>query len=199
MSEGQHAASQRERRRYFRIDDRVGLDLAQITVADEAQVIADFPRASARFGLVNDLRAVRDAHLPQRRSLERRFPTVASYAAVLERQIETLAFALDERDGGPVAPNQLINLSAQGFCFETDSDFSVGSLVEVRLTLFPDRSRIKALARVISTDSGESGKETAFDFTHLREADREAIIRHVHALQRRRLLAEGEGGAEDAP
>ncbi len=182
--------SEQERRRYFRIDDRVGLTLTAIPAEDEDRVIAGFADASARVGLINELRAIREKHLPQRRSLETRFPTVATYLNMLEQQIETLAFAIDQRDDFPRDPDTPVNLSGQGLSLQTELVLGIGALVEVRLALFPDRSRIEALARVVKLDGGESGMETAFEFTHLRDADREAIIHHVHALQRTRLNAQ---------
>lgn len=183
---------EQERRRYFRIDDQVGLKLVGIAAADEAAAIANFDDASARAGLVNELRAVRERHLPERRNLENRFPTVASYIEMLERQIEIIAFAIDDRDEFPKAPSHAVNLSAQGMSLASDEGFAMGSLVEVSLALFPDHSRVKALARVVKCDAEEVGMVTALDFVYLREADREAIIHHVHALQRRRLQANFE-------
>ena len=183
---------EQERRRFFRIDDRVGLKLVGIAVDDEAAAIANFDDSSARAGLVNELRAVREKHLPERRSLENRFPTVASYIEMLERQIEIIAFAIDDRDDFPSEPSHAVNLSAQGMSLASDEGFAMGSLVDVSLALFPDHSRVKALARVVKCDAEEIGMVTALDFTHLRDADREAIIHHVHALQRRRLQAHFE-------
>lgn len=186
---------EQDRRRYFRINDQVGLKLVGIRTEDEAAVIADFANSSARVGLVNELRAVHETHLPERRSLETRFPTVASYIRMLERQIEILAFALDDRDDFPGKPDHPVNLSAQGLSLQTDEGFAIDSLVEVSLALFPDRSRIKALARVVKCDAEELGA-TALEFSHLRDADREAIIHHVHALQRRRLQAHFEDATD---
>lgn len=183
---------EQEKRRYFRIDDRVGLKLVGIAVADEATVIANFDDASARVGLLNELRAMRDQHLPQRRSLEARFPTVASYIEILEQQIQLIAFAIDNRDDFPSEPSHAVNLSAQGLSLAEETDFALGSLVDVSLALFPDRRRIKALARVVTCDEDETDRATSLEFAYLRNADREAIIHHVHALQRRRLQAQFE-------
>lgn len=56
---------------------------------------------------------------------------------------------------------------------------------------------IRALARVVRCDAVEDGGyRIAVDFTHLREADREAIIRHVYRLQRLQLQAQAEEAFE---
>ncbi len=183
---------EQERRRYFRIDDKVGLLTTPIPTQDEARVMADFNEEKAPLCLINELRAVRDTHLPQRRSLEYKFPTVAAYVRMLESQIDMLALAIQNDDGFVATPNTRVNLSAQGVSFDDSEPLEVGSLLEVRLTLFPDLIHIRTLARVVRCEADPSCKSTALDFTHLRDADREAIIRHVHLLQRLRLRAHSE-------
>lgn len=181
-----------ERRRYFRIDDKVGLSLKPLSAGQEEEAIAQFQNASTHNALFNDLRAVRTQHLPQRRQLEQRNQAFMAYVGVLERQIELLALALDARWDGPQLPDTEVNLSAQGLSVSTEQTMQPGALVEVRLMLFPEHSRIFTLGRVTSIEAeAEHGhQEVGIDFTHLREADREAIARHVHTLQLERLRAE---------
>lgn len=185
--------TEQERRRYFRIDDQVGLALTPIAAADEDAALAGFADSSARVGLINEMRALREQHLPQRRALESRFPTVAAYIGSLERQIEILALAIGQRDDFPSHPDTPANISGQGIGLLADLGVEIGALIDIKLALFPDRCRIEALARVIKIDRTADGVETVMEFTHLREADREAIIHHVHALQRTRLYTQTFG------
>lgn len=185
------AAQDRERRRYFRIEDEVGLRVTPIPAAEEARAIDAFEDERSHASLMNELRALRDAHLPQRRSLEYKFPTVATYVRLLEKQIDLLAQAIGDDDGYAADPDTAVNLSAQGLCFDRDEPLEIGSLVELKLTLFPDLTHIRTLARVIRSEE-PSDKGTAVELTHLREADKEAIVRHVHTLQRLRLQAQAE-------
>nr|WP_207280962.1 PilZ domain-containing protein [Thiocystis violacea] len=198
MDRIQEQAREQDRRRYFRIEDRVGLQLEAIRPEDEASLIASIDDPSARAGLFNELRAVRDKHLPERRSLEYKFPTVAAYVKVLEKQIEILALAIGDGEGFSVTPDTLVNLSAQGMSLDQGEIFALDSLVEARLTLFPDRCHIRAIARVIRSDQESAVRRTALDFVHLRDADREAIIRHVHMLQRLQLQAIAEEALDAA-
>lgn len=181
-----------DRRRYFRIEDEVGLLTIPIRPEDEAQIMASFDDGKASMSLINELRAARNTYLPQRRSLEHKFPTVAAYVRMLESQIDMLALAIENDDGFVAAPNTLINLSAQGLSFDDDEPLEIGVLVELRLTLFPDLTRIRTLARVVRCEADPPCKSTALEFIHLRDADREAIIRHVHVVQRMRLRAHTE-------
>lgn len=187
---------EQERRRYFRIDDEVGLLTTPVPTQDEARIMAGFDDEKAPLSLINELRSVRDMHLPQRRSLEYKFPTVAAYVRMLESQIDMLALAIEDDEGFVAAPNSRVNLSAQGVSFDDGEPLEIGSLVEVKLTLFPDLIRIRTLARVVRCEADPSCKSTALDFTHLRDADREAIIRHVHLLQRLRLREHNEAESD---
>ncbi|MBK1653683.1 PilZ domain-containing protein [Allochromatium vinosum] len=187
----------RDRRRYFRIEDRVGLLLVPVDAAQEAQLIESLEAPSSRAGLLNDLQAIRDRHLPERRTLEYKFPTVAAYVKVIESQIETLAQAIGDGEGFPSSADTEVCLSAQGVGLHWPEAIDIDGRVELRLTLFPDRVHIHTLARVVRCDDeGDRGYRLALDFTHLREADREAIIRHVYRLQRLQLQAHAEEAFE---
>lgn len=185
-------ARERDRRRYFRMEDRVGLVIVPIAPEDEEQIARGIQEPSSRAGLLNELRAMRDMHLPERRSLEYKFPTVWAYIKVLEKQIEILALAIGDGDGFSLTADTLVNLSAQGLSLTHAAPLPLDSRVEVRLTLFPDRSHIRAIAQVVRSDAEADGHRVALEFVHLREADREAIIRHVYLLQRLQLQAHAE-------
>lgn len=193
----EQSAQEQERRRYFRIEDEVGLAVIPIAAADEAAAIASFEDERSHASLTNELRALRDTHLPQRRSLEYKFPTVAAYMRLIEKQIDMLAAALGDEDGYARAPDTTVNLSAQGLSYDAPEPLELGALVEVRLTLFPDRCHLKALGRVVRCEDNPGCRSTGIELTHLRDADREAIIRHVHKLQRLRLQADAEKAFDD--
>lgn len=181
----------RERRRYFRIRDRVALSLVPIAPEAEKLAIGDLLDSASSFGLINDLRALRDRALPRRKQIESKFPTVAAYLDALERQIDLLANAINRQDGAIERPTRDISLSAQGLSTHWEEPLPEGALVEVWLVLFPEHARIKALGRVVACSdpapAATGAVATAVEFTHLRGADREAIVRHVHALQLQRL------------
>ncbi|WP_213378954.1 PilZ domain-containing protein [Allochromatium tepidum] len=187
----------RDRRRYFRIEDHMGLLVVPVGPAEQARLIESLENPSSRAGLMNDLHAIRELHLPERRALEYKFPTVAAYVKVIESQIEALAQAIGDGEGFPNSPDTDACLSAQGVGFDWPEVLEIDSYVDLRLTLFPDRVHIRALARVVRCDAADDrGYRVAVDFTHLREADREAIIKHVYRLQRLQLQAHAEEAFE---
>ncbi|MTW20214.1 PilZ domain-containing protein [Allochromatium palmeri] len=190
--------NERDRRRYFRIEDRVGLLIVQLDAAAEARLVESLETPSSREGLLNDLHAIRELHLPERRALEYKFPTVATYIKVIESQIEALAQAIGDGENFPNSADTSACLSAQGLALDWPEALALDSRVELRLTLFPDRVHIRSLARVVRCDKADDqpGYRIAVDFVHLREADREAVIRHVYRLQRLQLQAHAEEAFE---
>lgn len=194
----QEEHNDRDRRRYFRIEDRMGLTIVPVEAAEEARLIESLDAPSSRAGLLNDLHAIRELHLPEQRALEYKFPTVATYVKVIELQIEALAQAIGEGEGFPSSADTEACISAQGLGLDWPDALEIDSLVELRLTLFPDRVHIRALARVVRCDEADDkpGYQIAVDFAYLREADREAIIRHVYRLQRLQLQAQAEEAFE---
>ena len=176
----------------------MGLTIVPVEAAEEARLIESLDAPSSRAGLLNDLHAIRELHLPERRALEYKFPTVATYVKVIELQIEALAQAIGEGEGFPSSADTEACISAQGLGLDWPDALEIDSLVELRLTLFPDRVHIRALARVVRCDEADDkpGYQIAVDFAYLREADREAIIRHVYRLQRLQLQAQAEEAFE---
>ncbi|EXJ16754.1 PilZ domain-containing protein [Imhoffiella purpurea] len=189
MTDTSPTSQDQERRRFYRIQDEIGIKLTPIAAADEQAAIDAFENDSRCAGLLNELRGMRYQHLPQQRSLENKFPTVAAYVRTLERQIDMLALAIDGRDDFPTAASHLANISAQGISLTIDGSYPIGSLVDVKMTLFPGPCRVEALGRVVRNDANSPSGEVALDFSHLRDADREALIRHVYMLQRHQLQA----------
>ncbi|MGQ9659651.1 MAG: PilZ domain-containing protein [Thermochromatium sp.] len=188
-----HESSEGDRRRYFRIKDQLGVRIIPVGPEAAAQLVESLEAHSSRAGLINDLHAIRERHLPERRTLEYKFPTVNAYIKVIESQIEMLAQVIGDGEGFPSTADTPACISAQGIGFDWPEALAIDSQVEVRLTLFPDRVHIRALARVVRCEAkDDQGHRLALDFIHLREADREAIIRHVCRLQRLQLQAQAE-------
>ena len=194
-----HSQAEHDRRRYFRIQDAVGLIVTPIPPAEEERAIAGFGDERSHASLANELRALRDKHLPQRRRLDYKFPTVAAYIGMLEKQIDMLALAVGEDSDYATTPSTRVDLSAQGMRFEGGEGLESDAMVEVRLTLFPDRCHVRLLARVVRCPDDQDCQSTALEFTHIRDADREAIVRHVHVLQRMQLRAHAEAGLDAEP
>jgi hypothetical protein len=83
------------------------------------------------------------------------------------------------------AENQaaMVNLSASGIAFFTNDSLELGTPVEIRMMLLPSCTGIITYGEVIGnetvqTDEGDRN-QVRIDFTHLREEDRDMLIKHV--------------------
>ena len=183
-----------ERRRFYRINEAVGLDFTVLT-PDERLVRLTAEDATPRGTLLGHLYLERETQLPAMRELETTHPTVARYLRLLERQLDLLARAIgDPNDVLPDTPTHKVNLSAQGVRFTHNEAIEPNTALEVTLKLFPSRVRLVLLGEVVACSPAEGGAYfIAVDFGDIPPADQELLIKHIHSRQ----LGSLRGGAEE--
>ena len=175
-----------ERRRYYRIEDRVALSFEPIVQNIKTRLL-DFWENEHAFSIRNNYNFQIEQHLADFNMIAKRMPELARYLRVMEAQIDRItdSFIDDEFDRSLVTKES--NLSAQGIAFHDDLSVEPDSLVELHLKLLPSGFRIVIIARVvkIDPDSGhdEGANKISLDFAHLHEADREILIKHIHGRQ----------------
>lgn len=173
-----------DRRSYFRIDDNVFLSYRQITEEELAEVLNSMERSlEDSFTLAANFSALSRKTKLLSRQVRRESPILADYVDALECKIDILARMLLLRDMGIDEKNvQEVNLSAGGMEFPTDEFMPIGSLLELRFMIFPSRTGILAGARVIRCNPSSNPKSShtvATEFVHLRESDRQLILKHM--------------------
>ena len=176
-----------ERRRYFRIDDTVGLRLEPLAKGEIDRRVAAFVAGDHAYSLRNDYNFAIEQHLGDRQRIEARMPELARYLAVLEQQIERITERLIG-DGDDELVRQKVNLSAQGMGLVTPLEIEPGALVELTLKLLPSGLRLVIIARAVSADRDGDDYRVALDFEHIHEADRELLIKHIHGKQMEQLV-----------
>lgn len=191
MSEEDHnAAPPQERREYFRIDDRVLLNLRPITEAEAAAVheriverVADRFTVAANFA-VNSRATARLLH-----GLSSSSPDAARYMKLLDQKLNQLArlFVLDEIERGDY-PLLNVNLSAGGLVLPSRREFAAGELLEMRMVLYPDMVGILTVARVVycerqAQQPGDFPWQVAVEYEHIRESDRDLLVSHIMARE----------------
>jgi c-di-GMP-binding flagellar brake protein YcgR len=188
------------RRQYLRIDDKVSLYVHPLTAAEEESAIEHFELRRMDFSLMSHLMYGRDQHLPQMRIIEKKYPVIASYLKLLESQIETLSSRIVDSEHR-LDPTQTtkVNISATGILINTDEAYPVDAMFELAIMLLPARTSFLVFGKVVRSDAieDEAGRnqwQTAIEFTHLHEEDREVLIKHIHHLQ----LVKIQGRAEAA-
>lgn len=177
-----------DRRRYFRIDDSIGLVLRMLDHRRVDEEIAQFDKRRESICFMNSVEIEREQHLPQMRSIQQNHPDIAGYIGYLESRIDVLATILSERDIQETVETQKVNISAQGIRFYSWQAFGADDLVELRITLMPKRKRLLLIGTVVwcVEDPKALGKNkyaVAVDFTYIHEVDREVLVKHIHEKQ----------------
>ena len=87
-----------------------------------------------------------------------------------------------------------VNLSAGGMCAGVKEDLAAGAAVEIRMLLFPSFTGLMIYGTVVDTvpardeaDAARFPYQTRIEFTHIREQDRELLIRHLLRRQSMQL------------
>lgn len=179
-----------ERRRYFRIDDRIGLRYRVVPperLAEEVgRLLGGTPdRIAMAASFATASQQMRHAAEKVRRDQ----PELGSYLESLNEKVDTLIrlLAISDHDL-PDHPTHQVSISGSGLAFHQPTALEEGTALELTLVLFPSLLALRAFGAVAGCQPAATGTEhlIVVDFTHIRESDRELIIRHV--LQRQSIL-----------
>ena len=182
--------SQRERREFFRIDDRIGLEVRRLDDAhpgDDPFNNSPLEALKAEFRrLDQDVRA----HLA---SLAERDRLLAGLVKSLNSKVDTLARII-AFEQNPLQPEdwQEVTLSEGGLSFSSSTPaWQPGDRLAVRMTLPPELFQPQALARVIEVHPDSSGGARVHtEFARIDDGDRQQIARHVMRWQIRQRQKE---------
>lgn len=186
-----------ERREYFRIDDEIALDYRLI---DEAEIDAVSERIHARFPdrftVASSFTATSRQMAQALHKVQNQSPELIRCLQAIDQKLNMLAqLFVSEEMHLDQQPTREVNLSAGGLAFRSQHQIRTGSLLEMRIVLFPSLVGILTLSRVIhceplSDGNGQFPWQVAVNFEQLRERDRELLVRHVMTKQTRQLRAE---------
>jgi hypothetical protein len=181
-----------ERRRFYRIEDIVGIKTEVIPQQQVQQKLEQFWDDQHEFSLRNRFNFELDQHLADLRHIKTSMPEVGRYLEVLQKQLDMLTEKMLEDEDEFVDKEKEVNLSAQGISFYSEEIVHPGEIIEMNLKLLPGHQRIVVFSKVIhcEKDKDEQGKyKVALDFEHIHEADREILVKHIHGKQLRALGA----------
>ncbi|WP_226610654.1 PilZ domain-containing protein [Marinobacter nauticus] len=182
--------SQRERREFFRIDDRIGLEVRRLDDAhpgDDPFNNSPLEALKAEFRrLDQDVRA----HLA---SLAERDRLLAGLVKSLNSKVDTLARII-AFEQNPLQPEdwQDVTLSEGGLSFRwPTATFGAGDRLAIRMTLPPELYQPRAIAEVLDTEhDNQGGTRVHTLFVELDDSDRQQIARHVMRWQIRQRQKE---------
>ncbi len=182
-----------ERREYYRIEDRVALEIIPASQGQEADA-APLPPLFSLLGELHQL-DFEAQHLLRQIAESNR--TLANYLKVQNKRIELLGQALAQdllKDQG--APQPVI-LSEGGISFASEQPKAEGEGLTLKLILLPQGLGLVLAARVIYCTPMDDGRyDIGTEFEALTDAQRQLLARHIlqkQALERRLALESLQG------
>ena len=179
-----------DRRNFFRVDDTIRLSLARVPEDEFEERVErlDHDRAG-NFTVMSSLAAITAQMTIGLRRIENRDPDLAAYLRAIDQKIEVIGRAFIAEESEEIAKHAVpVNLSAGGMCVGSHEAFAPGSHVEIRMLLFPSFTGLMIYGTVIDSaapkvDDGQEVQHfeqlVRVEFTHIREQDRELLIRHL--------------------
>ncbi|MCB1759144.1 MAG: PilZ domain-containing protein [Gammaproteobacteria bacterium] len=182
-----------DRREFFRIDDTVAMRYQSVPAAGLGKKLERYQKGlENEFTIMGNLAVISQEMSGVLRKIEHDTPDVARYLKALDRKVDLLGKAfLTWTSEMADQPASAVNLSASGMAFNTPDPVEIGTMLELKL-LLPHFTGLVLFAEVVACEQlpeqdGESPiYQTRVGFRHLREADRDVLIRHV--LQRQSEL-----------
>lgn len=180
-----------ERRRFYRIDDQVSLALKPISEIDIDARLGEFWANQHAFSIRNNYNFEIEQHIADFHKIEKSMPELARYLGVLQKQIDLITEQLTREDSRLALVQKTANLSAQGIAYYGDDSLEPNSLAELNLKLLPSGFMLVIIARVIdfqtALNHAQGNNRISLDFEHIQEADREILIKYIHARQMKSL------------
>lgn len=170
------------RRAYYRIDDTVFLSYRIIPEEELGRFMEKLQEEAENFyfSVKGDMvmaEAIASIRVSQ--------PAIAIYLEALDRKINLLThLVMNKHAGIEDYPPQQVNLSGGGIAFDVEQEIPIGTNIELKLVLLPRYNGILIRAIVVyckrqENNNQKSSWRVALNFSHIRDIDRDLIIRHV--------------------
>ena len=178
-----------ERREFFRIDDSIQVSLRVIQPSDVPLDIDDQRLQADRFTVMTRLQAISQRLSTVFHRIEQRDPDVADYLKALDEKVDLLGRSFLAAENELLGqPTRSVNLSAGGLALDTADLLAVGNLVEIKLLLLPSHTGVLAFGEVVGVEDAPDGDaayphHVRINFTLIRSADQDALIRHIMRRQ----------------
>jgi len=186
-----------DRRRYFRINDKVSL---KYRVVQGIDIKTEIKRTEHEKNNLADLKNVFnciEAKIMSRIDrVEEVSPLVAELLGLYDKKLslmESMIMHNDDRDNS-ITEKQQVNLSASGMSFESNTPINEDVNLKMELVLFPEYQFIPVYARVVDCrkkmDDNLYRFNISVDFVGICESDQEIIMQHVLGRQAKQIKNE---------
>lgn len=186
-----------ERREYFRLEDDVGLQYRLLDVDEVAplrehihQPGADKFMSAASFEETSrQLRRLLS-------SIREHSSNVGQAINMLDAKLNLLSqlFVRNDYEQEQFITQQ-VNLSAGGIGFFCEHPLEIEHMYELKIILLSSNIGIKAIGKTVQCEgkpdlSAQKPYYIAFEFVHIREADRDIVVRHLITKQTEQRMSE---------
>ncbi len=179
-----------ERREYFRIDDEVALDYRVIDSSEMDRLLEKIQsRMVDRFTAASSFAATTRQMTHLIHKIQGQSPELARCLQAIDQKLNMIArLFVSEEVRESLQDTREVNISAGGVAFRAQHEIPVGSLLELRMVLFPSLVGILTISRVIHCERVNDGNprfpwQVAVEYEHLKETDRELLVRHIMARE----------------
>lgn len=184
---------QDDRRRYFRISDRLGVAYRLLNQAEPdvgGEVSAEQQMAEC------------DAQIEQLlKALAVSAPETAQLGRLLNQKLDwILGQGRDEQTWSSLGEPSIhsVNISACGMGFRIDEPQPVGVQLDLELLLLPERQPLSTRAEVVACEPVQDGHYYArLEFVDMDSRDQEELIQHIVRRQSEMLRRTREEGEQD--
>ncbi|KZZ59486.1 hypothetical protein A3762_00450 [Oleiphilus sp. HI0125] len=167
-----------ERRRYFRVDDHIGLRLMLVTDTDVEHLDSGSVQTPEQ-RLIKVNSAI-NRHLAR---LKRKDESLATLLGLLNHKIDLIAADVDT--GKPKVDDKHAhtymmceaNVSACGLAFPYHTDFSKAQMLSLHIKLFPSEEVVEALAMVVGCERRDAFSAELSDYEKQQLKDRPYWVR----------------------
>ena len=179
-----------DRRRFYRIQDKVSLSYRVVQSADIEQEISKTNRRQRELSeLRNAVHAI-DARLEViTMKLAQDNPLIAETLNLFHRKIalHERMLGIDDYDDKVFSQAREINLSASGAAFNAETPLSKGIYLKMELVTYPEHHYIPVYAQVVQCNQLQedslAGYHIAVEFKGISDEDEERIINHIFKIQ----------------
>ncbi len=180
-----------ERRRYFRIDDSMGI-FYRFIGDQESKALAK--ESKERIGPIDYAANFDNRIHTLLDSCKLQSPIAAELLDLLNKKLNFIITQMDidtDLMKSVAYTMRQVNVSACGLAFATEELLKPGQMLQLDILLHPEELKIMALAKVIACEPVEDSEGEFFarlDFTEVSATDQELLIQHVVKCQSSQLV-----------
>lgn len=194
-----------DRRRYFRIHDKVSLKYRVVQGMDiETEIKRTEHEKNNLAELKNAFNCITAKIMTKMDRVEEVSPLVGEILGLFDKKIsliENMVLHHDDKDDS-ITETQQVNLSASGMSFESNTPINEDVNLKMELVLFPEYQFIPVYAKVVDCrkkmDDNLYRFNIAVDFIGICENDQEIIMQHVLNRQAKLLKDERQQDVVEA-